>query len=362
MLVKQVKRLSVRQSRRSSVQPVKATGKSKSGRKPTIVDFNLQTSTPNVGKANVATETDDTLDDDEEVVVNEAPKVVEEEKMEVVHEDKDESVEEKDNSIKEEGEPINNQQEIEVDKLPVRATRASLQDRSDLTEAPVVVEVDPKPEVVDKPRRITRASKAFARKEEVAADLPINRVPEKQDEPLVKATRKRSSQTLEGVEKSAVEVTAPSSKAIEAAKSDNATRQSTRSVRAASRGSSKVRESSPSKKDDTDTEDDSPIENVATEVVVTPGPPKKMLKMTQPSGSSSSKPKPRFAASKFAEQAEEKTAASSQYTFPNKATFSGTVSSGSSSSSHFKHKYVFQNTFTCRIYLKLIFLQIYHLI
>jgi len=102
VLVKQVKRLSVRQSRRSSVQPVKATGKSKSGRKPTIVDFNLQTSTPNVGKANVATETDDTLDDEEEVVVNEAPKVVEEEKMEVVHEDKDESVEEKDNSIKEE--------------------------------------------------------------------------------------------------------------------------------------------------------------------------------------------------------------------------------------------------------------------
>ena len=342
MLVKQVKRLSVRQSmsRRSSIQPVKSASKSKNGRKTTVVEFNLshKTSTPYVGKANVATETDDTMDDDD-VADDEAPEVVEDEKMEVVLEDKDESVDDQDTSIKDKDEPIEHQQIAETDHLPDRATRASLQDRPDQAEALVVTVGEAKPEVDEEPRRTTRASKAFARKEEVAADLPINRVPEKRDEPPAKPTRKRSSKTLDVAKKSTVEVSAAPSEAIEA-KIDGATQQSTRSVRTATRGSSKKQEPSPSKEADNETEDDSQPEPVA--VVVTPGPPKKMSKMTQPTESSSSKPRSRFAASKFAEQAEEKTAASSQYTFPNKATFSGTVSSGSSSSSHFKHKYVSQ--------------------
>jgi hypothetical protein len=94
-----------------------------------------------------------------------------------------------------------------------------------------------------------------------------------------------------------------------------------------------------SKEDDKDNEDDLPTETVEEVVVVTPGPPIKKSKMTESSSSSKSRP-PRFGVNRNADQAEEKVVASSQYTFPNKATFSGTVSSGSSSSSHFKHKYV----------------------
>ena len=174
------------------------------------------------------------------------------------------------------------------------------------------------PTVAATTTRVTRASRAFARKESVVAEAPISEIPKEK-------TRKRSSKSIEQAEN--VEV------------ADENERRSNRS-----KGKPKPIEAEPALHSDDEEDDD---------VVATP-PPSKVSKMAETERPASeaktaSKPRQRFAPSKLESDREENlkhqqqhhpttTASTAQYSFPNRAAFSGGIGSGSSSSSHFKHK------------------------
>ena len=164
------------------------------------------------------------------------------------------------------------------------------------------------PVVVAAMTRMTRASRAFATKESLAAEAAMAELPKEKN-------RKRSSNSIDQTEKVVAAVDEPK--------------------RRSKRSKEKPEKTEPAAYSDDE------------DVNATP-PPNKVSKMAETElaadAKTSSKPRQRFAPSKLESDREENlkhhptTTTAAQYTFPNRAAFSGGVGSGSSSSSHFKHK------------------------
>ena len=217
-----------------------------------------------------------------------------------------------------------NSENNEILENAVRKTRASKASAS--KESVAIASKDLDNETPENALRKTRASKASASKESVAiaskdSDNEITK--NNPTEAPVKPSRKRSSKTLNRAQDNNVKDEAmPHVQEAVEEKSSRKTKSSRNRL-------------SPEQ-----------IESAAQEEinVATPSPPTKVSKIAEAEVAVEtkplSKPKPRFARARAeAEESQRRAPLANAALYANRAVFSGGVGSGSSSSSHFKHRY-----------------------